>query len=227
MEILNGKDLKFRYQTALLYGPPGMGKTTALGALPGKTLIIDVDRGADVLIGNDRVDIVRLAPDLKDMKDILEELEQKCEYDNVCLDSLSELERGMLAILGRLGKNGGAPELVHYGQAHFRLLDICRRLRTLPANIIFTAWEEYKEVVALDGTKYTQTRPMLSGKTTENICGLCDIVGELILSLKDGNRYVRLEASPTLVAKDRFFKRQFCTPENLLNPEKEEVKDNA
>ena len=225
MEILNGKDLKLRRQTVLLYGAPGMGKTTALGALPGKTLIIDVDRGADVLIGNSHVDIVRLAPDLKDMKEVLETLEQKCEYDNVCLDSLSELELGMLAILGRLGKNGGAPELVHYGQAHFRLLDTCRRLRALPANIIFTAWEEYKEVVALDGTKYTQTRPMMSGKTVENICGLCDIIGELVLSQKDNNRYIRLEATPTLVAKDRFFKRQFCTPETLLKPGKEEIKN--
>lgn len=221
MEILNGKDLKLRRQTVLLYGPPGIGKTTAIGELPGKTLIIDVDRGADVLIGNDKVDIVRLDPELKDIKDILTTLEGGCEYDNVCLDSLSELERGMLAILGRLGKNGGAPELVHYGQAHFRLLDICRRLRTLPANVIFTAWEEYKEVVALDGTKYTQTRPMLSGKTAENICGLCDIVGEIILSVKDGNRYIRLEASPTLVAKDRFFKRQFCEAKELLKPKED------
>ena len=222
MEILNGKDLKLRRQTVLLYGPPGIGKTTAIGELPGKTLIIDVDRGADVLIGNEKIGIVRLDPELKDIKDILSTLEAGCDYDNVCLDSLSELERGMLAILGRLGKNGGAPELVHYGQAHFRLLDICRRLRTLPANVIFTAWEEYKEVVALDGTKYTQTRPMLSGKTAENICGLCDIVGEIILSPKDGNRYIRLEASPTLVAKDRFFKRQYCDARDLLTPNKED-----
>ena len=108
MEILNGKDLKVRRQTVLLYGAPGMGKTTALGALPGRTLIIDVDRGADVLMGNERVDIVRLDPEMKNMKDILEELETKCTYDNVCLDSLSELERGLLTILGRTGRNGGA-----------------------------------------------------------------------------------------------------------------------
>lgn len=221
MEILNGKDLKLRRQTVLLYGPPGIGKTTALGELPGKTLIIDVDRGADVLIGNDRVDIVRLDTELREMKDILTTLEAGCEYDNVCLDSLSELERGMLAILGRTGKNGGAPELAHYNQVQFKMVDTCRRLRALPANIILTCWEEYKEVIALDGTKYTQTRPMLSGKTAENICGLCDIVGEIILSPKDNKRYIRLEGTPTLVAKDRFFKRQFCEAKELLKPKED------
>ncbi len=223
MEILNGKDLKLRRQTVLLYGAPGTGKTTALGALPGRTLIIDVDRGADVLMGNERVDIVRLDPEMKNMKDVLGELEKECVYDNVCLDSLSELERGLLTFLGRTGKNGGAPELAHYNQVQFKMVDTCRRLRVLPANIVLTAWEEYKEVVAVDGTKFTQTRPMMSGKTAENICGLCDIVGEVVISPKDANRYIRLEAQATLVAKDRFFKRQFCTPESLLV--QEEKKD--
>lgn len=220
LKILNGKDLTLRKQTVLLYGAPGIGKTTALGALPGRTLIIDVDRGADVLIGNGNVDIVRLDPDMREMKDVLETLERQCKYENVCLDSLSEFERGMLAILGRSGKNGGAPELAHYNQVQFKMVDTCRRLRALPANVIFTAWEEYKEVVAVDGTKFTQTRPMMSGKTADNVCGLCDIVGEIVLSPKDGNRYIRLEAQATLVAKDRFFKRQFCRPEDLLKEDK-------
>ena len=220
LKILNGKDLTLRKQTVLLYGAPGIGKTTALGALPGRTLIIDVDRGADVLLGNERVDIVRLSPDMGDMKEIMETLEKQCEYDNVCLDSLSELERGILAILGRGGRNGGAPELAHYNQVQFKMADTCRRLRALPANIVFTAWEEYKDVTALDGTKFTQTRPMMSGKTADQICGLCDIVGEIILSPKDGKRYIRLEAQATLVAKDRFFKRQFCELQDLLKEDK-------
>lgn len=222
MQVLNAANLKAGNHTVFLYGPPGVGKTTALGMLPGKTLIIDVDRGTDVLIGNKNVDIVRLDPELKTMSEILEELSAKCPYENVCLDSLSELERAMLGILGRTGRNGGAPELAHYNQVQFKLVDLCRRLRILPANIVLTAWEEYKEVVALDGTKYTQTRPLLSGKTAENVCGLCDIVGELVLSQKDNSRYVRLTATPTLVAKDRIWKREFCKADELLKGEKKQ-----
>ena len=70
-----------RQRPVFLIGPPGIGKTTAIGELPGKTLIIDVDRGADVLIGNEKIDIVRLDTKLKEMKDILTTLETGCEYD--------------------------------------------------------------------------------------------------------------------------------------------------
>ena len=61
MQILKAKDLKQDKITALFYAPPGLGKTTLLGMLPGKTLIIDVDRGTSVLAGNDSVDIIRLS----------------------------------------------------------------------------------------------------------------------------------------------------------------------
>ena len=45
-------------------------------------------------------------------------------------------------------------------------------------------------------------------------------LGEIILSPKDGKRYIRLEGQATLVAKDRFFKRQFCEPQDLLKEDK-------
>ena len=49
MQILKATDLTEGKLTALIYGTPGMGKTTLLGTLPGRTLIIDVDKGTSVL----------------------------------------------------------------------------------------------------------------------------------------------------------------------------------
>jgi hypothetical protein len=60
---------------------------------------------------------------------------------------------------------------------------------------------------------------MLSGKCADTICGLCDIVGRLEISTKDdtaGKRYIRLEASPVVVAKDRIYKRKFCKTNELI-----------
>lgn len=217
MQILKGEELGTAKITALIYSPPGIGKTTALGELPGKTLIIDVDRGTSVLKGNKNVSVVRLDESLTALAEVLAMLEKKCEYDTVCIDTLSELERAMLAILGRTGKNGGAPELSHYNQVGFKLADLCRRLRVLPAHIVFTAWLDLEKITSTGGETVTRACPMLSGKSGVNIAGLCDIVGELIMSPKDGRRYVRLEAKPDLVARDRIYKRQFCEPKNLLN----------
>ena len=208
MRILKASELKEEKVTALLYGPPGIGKTTFLGMLPGKTLIIDVDKGTSVLKGNKNVDIVRLGEDLKDLPIVLRELGAKCEYDNICIDSLSELERGMLAYFGRVGNNDGVPGLQDYGRVNYKLVDYCRQYRALDANVLFTAWEDRREIVAPTGEKYTQICPLLRDKVVDNVCGLCDIVGQIAVS-KEGERFIRLEGSQGLVAKDRLGKRKF------------------
>lgn len=227
MHILKGSEIKTNKITALMFSPPGIGKTYALGDLPGKTLIIDIDQGTSVLKDHPNaknIDIIRMDENLSDMKDVLAMLEEKCAYNNVCLDSLSELERASLAILGRTGKNGGAPELGHYNQVNFKIVDLCRRLRALPANLVLTAWQTSVEIVAVGGEKYNRAAPMLTGKSADNVCGICDIVGELIVSPKDGKRYIRLAAQADLVAKDRIFKREFCEPKDLLGGNKNDNK---
>ena len=72
------------------------------------------------------------------------------------------------------------------------------------------------EVIAVSGEKYTQARPLLRDKTVNNVCGLCDVVGQVIVSTKDGERYVRLEGTNTVVAKDRLKKRKFCRFEEAI-----------
>lgn len=221
MQILKADKMVPANKTVMLYSRPGIGKTTVLGQLPGKTLVIDIDRGTSVLAGVKNVDIIPMDADLKVMGEVLQMLFTKCEYDNICIDTLTEFERSMLTIKGVGGKNGGAPEMLHYQQVNFAIIDLCRKLRTLPANIIFTAWLQYNDVVSVDGSKYSQAQPMFSGKTPDQLCGLCDIIGELVVD-KDERRFIVFEAGPTRIARDRIWKRKFCTPENLL---KGDIKD--
>lgn len=44
--------------SALIYAPPGTGKTSTIKYLPGRTLVIDVDRTTNVLSGEENIDIV-------------------------------------------------------------------------------------------------------------------------------------------------------------------------
>lgn len=160
MEILNGKDMVPKFKTVMLYSRPGIGKTSALGALPGRTLVVDIDRGTSVLAGNENVSIVQMDAELKVMSEVIEMLDRKCEFENVCIDTLTEFERSMLAIKGKTGKNGGAPEMLHYNQVNYAVVSLVRRLRVLPVNVVLTAWLEYKDVIAIDGSKYSQAQPM-------------------------------------------------------------------
>ena len=218
MQILKTKDLAADNLTCLIYGIPGMGKTTLLGMLPGKTLIIDIDKGTQVLRNCENVDVVRVSENLHEIPEILQELQTKCIYQNVALDSLSELERVLLAYYGRQGRNDGVPALQDYGRVNMKLADLCRQFRALPCNIFFTAWEEQGAIIDSTGEKYTQARPLLRDKIVNNICGLCDIVGQIYK--KDDGRYVRLEASNEAIAKDRIYKRQECKFEELIPNEK-------
>ena len=216
MNIMNCKDIKADHLTVLIYGTPGMGKTTLLGRLPGKTLIIDVDKGTSVLAGNENVDVLRLSENISEMQLVIKELRSKCDYGNVCIDSLSELERSMLAYRGRIGNNNGVPSQGDYLRVDYFLIDWCRQLRSLPCNVIFTAWEKYTDLTTASGDKVTAIRPMLRDKNVENLCGLCDIVGRIYVDAEKKERLVKLEGSPTLIAKDRIYQRKYCHFEDIL-----------
>ena len=216
MNIIKASEIKPEKLSVLIYGAPGMGKTTLLGTLKGKTLIVDIDKGTSVLAGKNNADIVRVSENIGEVQGIIKELQVKCEYDNICIDSLSELERAMLAYFGRIGNNKGVPTLADYQRVDCYIMDWCRQFRSLPCNVIFTAWEKYTEITAPSGEKYTRTSPMLRDKNMENICGLCDMVGRIMTGDKD-ERYVWLEGRSEVVAKDRIFKRKFCKFEEVIN----------
>lgn len=225
MQILKCDALETPHQSVVLYGRPGMGKTTLIGSLPGRTLIVDVDRGTSVLGGTgSKADCVRLKEDLSDLPLVLAELEKNCPYDTVAIDSLSELEKSMLTVLGRRGNNSGAPELQHYNQIQFKISDYVRRFRALPCNTIFTAWEGATEGTASDGSKFQIFRPQLSGKTSDIVCGLCDTVGRIVINPQNGERIVQLQSTNYALAKDRIHKRAMCAFDEIFissKPKKE------
>ena len=122
MEIKKASELQRGTNfSALIYAPPGTGKTTTIKYLPGRTLVIDVDRTTIVLAGEDNIDIVYA--DLNDtevgFKKMLKEIhdEHIKDYDNIVIDNISELEQAWLGEKAKLsrtkdGRAMGIPEMV-------------------------------------------------------------------------------------------------------------------
>lgn len=229
------KELPF---TALLYCPPGVGKSTAIGLVAeqgkGKTLVLDIDRTIDRTMAKKEIvkDTSKLftvkidnvhtfdawtqtLQELKDMKDA-----GKLDFETIAVDNISELERCILSDLGSQGKNKGVPAMGDYQYMQFKLVNSLRFMKSLGVNIIWTAWEDVAQFTMPDGTGYSRLVPKISAKILDNICGLCDVVGKIMVN-KDGQHGIILEAMQNIYAKNQIDSRKACKVENFAKFERE------
>ena len=206
--------------TALLYCPPGVGKSTAIGliaqASKGNTLVLDVDRTMERTIAKKEIvkDSSRMFTvkidninTFDDWSNVLKELGNmkesgKLDFENIAVDNISELERCILSDLGSKGKNRGVPAQADYQYMQFKLVNSLRYMKTFGVNVIWTAWEDVRSIVSPDGTSYSQIIPKMSAKIVDNICGLCDVVGNIRIN-KDKEHMILLEATQNIYAKNQ------------------------
>ena len=223
--------------TALLYCPPGVGKSTAIGLIAekskGKTLVLDIDRTLDNTLAKKEVvkDITKIDTvkidnintfddwtqtliDLQKMKDA-----KQLEYENIAVDNISELERCILSDLGNKGKNKGVPAQADYQYMQFKLVNSLRYMKQLGVNIVWTAWEDVRQITSPDGTAYSQIIPKMSAKIVDNICGLCDVVGKIMVK-QDGTHGILLTAMQHIYAKNQIDSRKGCLVEDFINFER-------
>ena len=219
--------------TCLVYCAPGVGKSTFLGLIgeksKRKTLVLDIDRTFiptmsknEVVHDFDRIDVTQIdnietwdswtntVTKLKAAKDAGE-----LGYENICVDNLSELERCILSDLGSKGKNKGVPAQADYQYMQFKLVNSLRYLKSLGVNIYITAWETTETFQNPDGSSYSRVYPKMSAKIVDNICGLCDVVGRVIVN-KEGARGLLMEASQNVYAKNQRDSRKVCKVEEFL-----------
>ncbi|NJP37165.1 AAA family ATPase [Alkalicoccus luteus] len=228
MQITPAKDIKSERGTYLIYGPPGMGKTTSIKHLPGKTLVLDVDRTSRVLKGEDHIDIVYVSNTATwdEWGSIILELEKNYQgvYENIVVDNISELERCLLSDLGSKGKNKGVPSQADYQYMQFRVVNSLRYMKSLGANVIWTAWEMDDLFTDSSGQQWNRSFPQLNRKILNNVLGLCDVVGKLAVNT-DGERGFVLSSTNSTYAKNQIDDRKGCLQSELIL--KQEVEANA
>lgn len=222
--------------TMLIYCPPGVGKSTALGIIAehseGRTLILDVDRTfvntmakREIVQDLSKVDVVSIdnVHTFQAWTDVLVELDSlntagKLDYQNICVDNISELERCILSDLGSQGKNKGVPAQADYQYMQFKLVNSLRFMKSWGKNIFWTAWETTESFQNPDGSGYNRKFPKINGKIVDNICGLCDVVAQVHVN-KDGQRGFVLEATQNIYAKNQLDSRKTCKIEEFITME--------
>ena len=241
MELKKIDDIKNEPYTALLYCAPGVGKSTAIGLIAenseGNTLVLDVDRTIgrtlakkEIVKDTSKVLVTQVenrgknektgvegtfAAWTKTLGEITPEFLKENDIKTVAVDNISELERCILSDLGAQGKNKGVPAMADYQYMQFKLVNSLRFMKSWGVNVVWTAWETSEQFTHPDGTQYTRLIPKISPKIVDNICGLCDVVGKILVN-KDGEHGILLEATQNIYAKNQIDTRKSCVVENFV-----------
>lgn len=216
----------------VLYGKPGVGKTSSIKYLSGKTLVLSLDNSQRVLAGLPNIDVWK-DPGLPDSEDelsfdrehpsdsIVKFLNDKAEieanYDNLVIDNVSSFQKDWFVEQGRKSKNGIRNEIGDYSSwtNYFaRIITTIFLFRGL--NILVTAWETLEDVTADSGQSFQRYTPELRDSVRNGFLGLSNVVGRVVINPSTGGRGVILEGNDTVFAKNQLDGRTACAIEKLF-----------
>lgn len=203
----------------LLYGKPGLGKTSAIKGLSGKTLVLDLDGSSRVLAGLKNVDVISFNREepIQSMKEFLNESKNLINgYNTLVIDNLTAFEKDWFVARGLNSKNGIRNEIQDYGDYTNYFLRLISKIYSLPINIYATAWESKRDVDLEDGTKLTEYIPDVRNQVLNQLLGLTDVVGRIQVNPATHGRGAILEGNDGVYAKNRLDERIACKIEDLF-----------
>lgn len=220
--IVSAKSLnRTKNWRVLIYGKPGVGKTTAARHLAGKTLVLDLDDSSKVLSGADNINVQpfgRTKP-MVEMNYFVTHLNDIIKgYDNLVVDNISAFEKDWFVEQGRKSTNGIGNELQDYSKwTNYFARVMTTIFMDADLNVLVTAWENTRDITAASGQAFSQYAPAIRDSVRDSLLGLTDVVGRLIVNAKTGGRGVILEGTDAIFAKNRLDNRKAASIETLFD----------
>lgn len=195
----------------LIYGASSMGKTSLLGGLKGKTLIISAEGGLLVL-RDKKIDVVEVST-MEEFGEVYMAIKEgELKYDNVAIDSLSEIADMIVDELSEDDYYGASNNaFVLWKEYSNRITKIVRAFRGLDTNVVFTALEDNLE----ENGAIVKTASIQGKKAQSKLMSLFDEFYRLHTD-KDGNRFLTTDSTSTYQAKSRanIFEKEIEVVEN-------------
>lgn len=198
---------KYQNWSCLIYSEPGVGKTTMIKSLTGRTIVFSIDGMYQVLHQLPDVDIIKMDP-----KEPNKELgnfyrfvvKNKDKYDNIVIDNLSTFQKFWLNAQAALSKSG-MPEIKDYGVIDRVLLDFIASFKKINKNLLLFAHEKKVEITRESGGVYTQFQPDV--RNLDAIMGIIPIVGRMVImkepETQKRKRVIVLQPTQSTRAKDQ------------------------
>jgi phage nucleotide-binding protein len=191
--------------SSLIYGKSGSGKTTLASTLEGKTLVISAESGL-LSLSDFEIDYVEITS-IKELGDIVTKLEGGSEYQNIFLDSLTEVAQILVSELQKKFPDR-KDSFPMWGEYTVMIRKIIKRFRDLsPYNVFITALDK----VEVDELNNRFVIPDMNGKIAAQVVQFFDEVFYLVVN-KDGERKLLTGSSEKVLVKDRSGKLEQYEP---------------
>lgn len=191
--------------TCMIYGQPGIGKTTLACSSPSPVLL-DYDGGVNRINGAHQIDTVQITS-WEDTEEAVREIKQSGEYRTIVIDTvgkmLAYMEDYIMRTNPRMKKTDGSLSLQGYGVRKAMFKSFIQDVAISGLNIIFVAHD--KEEKQGDDLR---VRPEVSGSAYTDLMKELDLVGYMMAYGKD--RVITFDPD------ERFYTKNSCNMHGVI-----------
>lgn len=202
----------------LVYGVPGVGKTTLSKYLKGKTYLLSLDnsfRRIPFWQGNNDIWVVDTDKPIEDIQDFYDSFDPN-KYDNLVVDNISNLQKLFFIEKAKETKTGLDNKMSDYNEWTTYVTRFVSSIFKWNINILVTAWETQTKVTDPSGQEFMQFGPDIRPNPRDYLMGNCDLVARMIQKPQTGERGLIMQGSIDTYAKNRLDGRKGCKAEELF-----------